>query len=164
MKSPLPSPGQIPPGRKTVYYVGMALSIVGLLMFLSTFVSGLAHFGDFHHFAEHTRSMGLRAFGGIILLMIGGVVMRIGAQGAFGAGMLLDPERAGRELEPWARMSGRLNDAAFSEMSTVRETIGDALGGRREPEPAPEIKIRCRSCQALNDEQARFCDQCGAAL
>jgi hypothetical protein len=25
-------------------------------------------------------------------------------------------------------------------------------------------KVRCRSCRALNDEAARFCDQCGATM
>lgn len=28
----------------------------------------------------------------------------------------------------------------------------------------PQIQIRCRSCRALNDETARFCNWCGAAL
>lgn len=167
MKPPFPSPRQLPPGRKMTYYVGMALSIIGLLMFLSTFFSFLIHFGDFSDFTGRARSNGFRAFGGILLMMAGGVVMRAGAQGPFGMGMLLDPERAERDLEPWARMSGRLQDAAFSEMTTVRETIAEAVGEHHEPEgtdPAPEIRVRCRSCQALNDEQARFCDQCGAKL
>lgn len=26
------------------------------------------------------------------------------------------------------------------------------------------IKVRCRSCRSLNDETAKFCDQCGAAI
>lgn len=26
------------------------------------------------------------------------------------------------------------------------------------------VKVRCRSCQSLNDEAAKFCDQCGAAI
>jgi hypothetical protein len=26
------------------------------------------------------------------------------------------------------------------------------------------IRVRCRSCQSLNDEQAKFCGQCGAGL
>jgi hypothetical protein len=63
-------------------------------------------------------------------------------------------------------MSGRLQDAAFSEMHTLRETIA-GVGARPEsdPEPeAPEVKVRCRNCQALNDEDARFCGQCGASL
>lgn len=27
---------------------------------------------------------------------------------------------------------------------------------------APAVKVRCRSCQALEDETAKFCSQCGA--
>jgi ribosomal protein L40E len=30
--------------------------------------------------------------------------------------------------------------------------------------PPPQIKVRCRRCQALNDEAAKFCNQCGAAI
>jgi hypothetical protein len=26
------------------------------------------------------------------------------------------------------------------------------------------VKVRCRSCQSLNDETAKFCGQCGAAI
>ena len=30
--------------------------------------------------------------------------------------------------------------------------------------PPPVVKVRCRRCQALNDEAARFCNQCAASL
>jgi hypothetical protein len=29
---------------------------------------------------------------------------------------------------------------------------------------APLVKIRCPKCRALNDESAKFCNQCGAAI
>lgn len=164
MKLPFPGPRSIPPGRKAVYSLGMATSVVGLLMFLSTFISFASNFGDFGDFVGHSRSMMLRAFGGFVLMIVGVLVMGVGARGAFGSGMLLDPERAERDLEPWARMSGRLNDAAFSEMHAVRETIAEAVGGRRDAEPTTVAKVRCRSCQALCEEDARFCGRCGAKL
>jgi rRNA maturation endonuclease Nob1 len=30
--------------------------------------------------------------------------------------------------------------------------------------PVPQIKLRCQKCQALNDEHAKFCNQCGSAI
>jgi hypothetical protein len=32
------------------------------------------------------------------------------------------------------------------------------------PGAAPQSKVRCHKCQALNDEHAKFCNQCGAAV
>ncbi len=33
-----------------------------------------------------------------------------------------------------------------------------------QPRERQVVKVRCRSCQALNDEAAKFCDQCGAGI
>ena len=54
---------QIPPERKTLYYIGMGVALLGILMFLSTFVTFLMHFGDFSNFHARARSDGFRAFG-----------------------------------------------------------------------------------------------------
>jgi hypothetical protein len=32
------------------------------------------------------------------------------------------------------------------------------------PKPGEVVRVRCRSCAALNDESAKFCNQCGNAL
>ena len=34
------------------------------------------------------------------------------------------------------------------------------LGGKSEE----VVKVRCRKCKTLNDENAKFCDECGEAL
>ena len=160
MKPPL-SLNSIPPERRTIYTVGLAMSGVGLLMFLSTFLTFAMHFGDFDNFQANARSDFTRAFGGMFLMIAGGAVAGVGARGVAGSGLVLDPERARQDLEPYARVSGQLSDAAFSEMHTVREALG-GIGGREPAEPT--VKVRCRSCQALNDEHAKFCNQCGAAV
>jgi hypothetical protein len=160
MKTPF-NPRSIPPERKAIYTVGLVMSGVGLLMFLSTFLTFAMHFGDFDNFQANARSDMVRAFGGMVLLILGGVVASIGARGVAGSGLMLDPERAREELEPYARVSGQLSDAAFSEMHTVREVLA-GIGGHDRAEPS--VKVRCRGCQALNDERAKFCDQCGATV
>ena len=41
---------QISEGRKTVYYAGIVLTVIGGLMFASVFVTAVLHFGDFADF------------------------------------------------------------------------------------------------------------------
>jgi hypothetical protein len=36
--------------------------------------------------------------------------------------------------------------------------FGDNLPSR------PRVKIRCKSCEGLNEETAKFCNQCGAPI
>jgi rRNA maturation endonuclease Nob1 len=49
--------------------------------------------------------------------------------------------------------------------------IGDALDeagigvGAREPQPVERVvMIRCTTCQTLNDDGSKFCQECGAKL
>lgn len=149
---------QIPPERKSLYYLGMILSGVGLLLFLSTFVTFMANFGNFDNFEARARSEGFRALGGMILLMIGGFLMNVGAKGWAGSGIVLDPEKGRKDMEPWSRMGGGMVQDALSEVEVVKK-IGDRFEA-----PKPQVKVRCQKCQTLNDETAKFCNQCGAAI
>jgi hypothetical protein len=52
-------------------------------------------------------------------------------------------------------------------LTGVSETFVRAWADRRpaeHPKPGEVIRVRCRGCAALNDESARFCNQCGNAL
>ena len=149
---------QIPPERKALYYGGMALTGIGLLLFLSTFVTFMANFGNFDNFDAQARSEGFRAFGGMVLMMIGGFMMNVGAKGWAGSGIVLDPEKGRKDVEPWSRMGGGMVQDALSEVEVVKK-IGDRLDA-----PDPQVKVRCQKCQSLNDETAKFCNQCGAAI
>jgi hypothetical protein len=149
---------QIPPGRKGLYYVGIALVCVGLLLFLSTFVTFIAHFGNFDDFVDRAKSEGFRAFGGMFLMIIGGIMSNVGAKGWAGSGFLLDPEKARKDVEPWSRMGGGVIQDALSEVGVVKK-LEDRLDS-----PEPQVKVRCGKCQALNDETAKFCSQCGAVI
>ncbi|WP_339749856.1 zinc-ribbon domain-containing protein [uncultured Rubinisphaera sp.] len=146
-------PRHISDERKTAYYVGMGLQILGALLFASTFVTFLIHFGDFTDFEARARSDGFRAFGGMSLLIIGSIVRGIGARGLAGSGVLLDPEKARDELEPYSRMAGGMAKDALEEANIN-------LGG----EPTKVIMVKCRSCGRLNQESAKFCQECGAKL
>jgi hypothetical protein len=149
---------QIPPERKALYYGGMVLMGIGLLLFLSVFVTFLANFGNFDNFEGRAKSEGFRAIGGIVLMMIGGFVMKVGAKGWAGSGLVFDPEKGRKDVEPWSRMGGGILNDALSEVEVVKK-----IGDRLEPRES-QVKIRCRKCQALNDETAKFCSQCGSAI
>ena len=96
----------ISPERQSLYYFGMILAGIGFLLFLSTFLSFISHFGDFTDFDGQAKSGGMRAFGGVICIGIGQFIMRLGRSGVAGSGLKLDPQEARRDLEPWSRMSG----------------------------------------------------------
>ena len=102
-------------GRKTAYYIGMVIMIIGFLSFGSVFVSAISNTGNFDNFQQRSKSMGTRAFGGIVLIAIGGVIMGIGAKGAAGSGLILDPKKAREDLEPYTRMAGGMVKDALDE-------------------------------------------------
>lgn len=102
-------------GRKAAYYLGMILMAAGFISFFSVFVTGAMNFGDFSNFEETSRSGFMRAVIGMGLIIGGGILRGIGARGLAGSGMVLDPQRARRDVEPWARMGGGLLKDALEE-------------------------------------------------
>jgi hypothetical protein len=142
----------VPQHRKTLYYVGVAVSVLGLLLFLSTFVTFCTHFGEFSGFEQRAKEVMGTAIAGVVLLVAGTWLVRLGRSGLAGAGVVLDPEQAREDLEPWSRMAGGM--------------VGDALdeAGLKVERGAPAIKVRCGQCKALNDEHDRYCGQCGQPL
>lgn len=149
----MPAPRHdISEARKTTYYFGLTLTVLGALLFGSVFVSFAIHFGEFDPNPGFGQSFVARGFGGMVLMIVGGLVSSIGSRGAAGSGIVLDPRKAREDLEPWSRMAGGM--------------VGDALSetGLGKSETAEQIKIRCLKCRALNDEPAKFCQQCGSPL
>ena len=65
-------------------------------------------------------------------------------------------------------MAGGMADDSLQEIGLARkaEKWLDSASNQSPTAsvPAEVVKVRCRACKALNDEQAKFCDQCGAAL
>ena len=146
---------KISPERTTVYYVGMAMSILGVLLFFSVFVSGALAFSGR---SGDISSCPIRAVIGMGMMIAGGFLTKIGAQGLAGSGIVLDPDKTREDLEPWNRMAGGMVNDVISEVDVVKK-LEDHL-----ETPPPEVKVRCRNCRALNDETAKFCNQCGSQL
>ena len=139
--------------RKTAFYIGTALMVLGALLFASTFISFLANFGGSPSAGSTMESGMLRAFIGIALLAVGGMVRGIGARGLAGSGAILNPKRARRDLEPYSRMAGGMLEDALDEADVK-------LGG----EPEQVVMLRCPACRTLNEEGSKFCQECGGAL
>jgi hypothetical protein len=117
---------QISEGRKTTYYVGMILIIVGLLTFCSNFVYIAMGMSSAHYFfgngsfevsdpGDSAVAFVLRALGGMAMFVLGGVLMGIGRAGLAGSGVVLDPEQAREDVEPWARAAGGVFKDALDE-------------------------------------------------
>lgn len=149
----------IPQNRKTLYYIGMGISLVGFLLFLSTFFSFAGNFGNFDDFAGRGQSMMFRAIGGMVLIMAGAVMMNVGRRGWAGSGIVLDPHQARQEMKPWNRMAGGMAQDALGEIDVVNK-----LAKKLDEPNSPHVKVRCQKCQALNDDIDKFCGQCGAAI
>jgi hypothetical protein len=118
----------ITPGRKNLFRAGQIIAVLGLLSFLSVFVSAAMSFGPGSG-STNVQSMAIRAVGGMIAMITGGVLCTIGAAGIAGSMLNLDPEQARQDLEPWARMSGGLKKAELDEMGLDVTKIAGALAG-----------------------------------
>ena len=139
--------------RKTAYYLGAVLMVIGGLLFASVFITGAMHFGDFSNFESDAKSSMFRAIAGMGLLMVGGFIRGIGARGLAGSGVVLDPDKAREELEPYSRMAGGMVKDALEEAKID-------LGGK----PEKVIMIKCQDCGKLNGEDSKFCQECGKKL
>jgi hypothetical protein len=146
----------VSPGRRSAYYAGMVLIVLGFLLFLSNFFNtGVsAPAPGQPSFSPSMGGILSRALGGMALIVIGSFLMRAGKAGLAGSGILLDPRRARQDLEPFSRQAGgmlhdALDEAGLSPSRTDQVTV---------------VKVRCRACTHLNPDNAKFCSHCGQAL
>jgi hypothetical protein len=141
--------------RKITYYIGMGMIIVGFLLFMSVFLS-VASFMDNTSFTSSGPSF-KNAIIGMILMISGTFVSNIGAKGAAGSGLVLDPDKAREDLKPFNEAKGAMINDVISNI----DIVDDLVHTHTEKEV---IKIRCRSCGSLNDEDAKFCKNCGKEI
>lgn len=153
---------RLSPERQGAYYLGMGLSVIGFLVFISTFFTFVGRFSGgppgipFGH-PGGPGSFMARPLAGMGLLALGSLLMRLGSRGAAGSGLILDPEQAREDLEPYSRMAGGMLKDALEEAD---------FGVRRDDNDEAEtrVMVRCRECRTLNEEDAKFCKECGGEL
>ncbi len=141
-------------GRKNLYYLGIALMVLGFISFFSVFVNGFLAMND--PFPWGSGGPGFMVWGlvGFVLILAGALLRGVGARGLAGSGLKLDPQQAREELQPYTdALGGMVRDAADS----FKQEGGTA-------EEKTRVMVRCQACRALNDETDKFCGQCGQAL
>src|SRR6516162_1292933 len=101
----------------------MAFIAVGILVFVSNFFLGPEiggrndprpgdpNFWDraqqrHEEFGRGMQASMVRVLLGMGLMVVGGILMGVGARGAAGSGLVLDPGKARQDLEPWSRLGG----------------------------------------------------------
>jgi hypothetical protein len=145
---------QISKERQGIYYVGVGLFVLGGILFMSTFVTFALHFGDFSNFHENARSDALRSVLGMVFMIVGAGLAHIGSRGLAGSGVVLNPEEAREDLEPYARMAGGM----------LKDALDEAQVGVGSRSSEKTVMLKCRACGKLNNEDAKFCQECGIAM
>lgn len=57
-----------------------------------------------------------------------------------------------------------IKEAEFTELSIMNDVQAACAAASQPQSGGTAVKIRCRSCQALNDDSMKFCGQCGATI
>ncbi|HBN84077.1 MAG TPA: hypothetical protein DDZ89_09555 [Clostridiales bacterium] len=140
--------------RKVTYYIGIGMMVLGFILFISVFFFTATMMND--PFGSRLPPFG-NAVVGMVLLIAGALVKNIGARGTAGSGLLLDPEKAREDLKPFNEAKGGMINDALSNIDVVNK-IAQSQQGKE------VIKIRCKSCGGLNDEDAKFCKGCGKPI
>lgn len=137
--------------QKTGFYLGTILLGLGVIMFSAPFV-------DVFFNGMTNREPGIPdsfkiALVGFVIVGLGQIFRVISARGLAGSGLLLAPKQARKDLEPYSRMAGGMVKDA------LEETGGLASGKIQE-----KVMIRCQACKKLNEEDSRFCQECGEPI
>jgi len=149
--------------RKFLYYGGYALTGIGVLGFLLNMIFSAGIPDDFDDIEGKMQRMMATALCMIVLLGIGVGMTRVGQRGLAGAGVILDPQRARSDLEPWSRMGGGALSDALDE-AKLGEQITKAIAAASGPDRTVVVKVRCPACGELDDEDAKFCSACSEPM
>ena len=141
--------------RKATYYVGIGMIGLGFILFISVFFSAASFMND--PFGGSRGPSFENPVIGMVLMIVGSIIMNIGAKGTAGSGLLLDPEKAREDLKPFNEAKGGMINDVISNIDVIDQITNS-------DEVREVIKIKCRSCGSLNDEDARFCKSCGKEL
>lgn len=134
--------------RTALLVIGGVLALIGIILFISAASTFAAPSGPFDFAAEQSRMFS--AFGtavvGMILLGAGGIAIRFGM------------------VRP---VTSYLASEASPAIERASEAVGAGLRegyGNRPLQGQTVVKVKCRNCGHLNDEDETFCGQCGKPL
>ena len=140
--------------RTTLRVVGVVLLLAGLV------IGGLGVRG----FIADAQSTNMDADFGPILMMAAGGFLCVFGLAALNAGTIGAQARyaAGETMPTLKQSAAYLSDG--EGIMGVGRTVDDATHGTDGARRAATTGPFCRSCGVRNDEDARFCDGCGASM
>ncbi|MFK7799822.1 MAG: hypothetical protein AB8E82_20370 [Aureispira sp.] len=145
--------------RKKKYKAGSVLMFLGGLLFLSYFLDviffNIFSIRDARSAFNEVRNMWLRAFIGVILLILGGMKKARARTGLMKPNTNMDLEQNMEERKHLRKLKGKQLNDTLSEINLSKHLGIDV---------APVIKIRCQDCRHLNDEEDKFCGGCGQKI
>lgn len=102
-------------------------------------------------------------FVGMPLLGIGMSICKFAYMGAVTRYMAGEVAPVGKDVVNYMvdGTKGSIRDVAAAVAEGIHSA--DASEEEFDDEP-PQVKVRCQKCRALNDETAKFCNQCGAEI
>jgi len=96
----------------------------------------------------------------MICIIVGSILRIVSAKGAAGSGLILDPEKSREDLKPFSSAQGRIINDVIENIDIVKN-----MGEKQNRNEVKEIiRVRCRNCEQLNDEDSRFCKTCGKEI
>jgi hypothetical protein len=149
--------------RKRLYDTGLVMMIIGGCLFALPFLAipivmiGGIRAGGPPRMAVIVPIAFLGAFIGFGLIAAGGIMRSIAARGKAGSGLVLDPQQARKDLEPWSRMAGGVVKDALEE--------ADIKPGETPNQEAQKVvMLQCTQCGKLNEADSKFCQECGRPM
>jgi len=139
--------------RRNTFYIGTGMLVLGISVLLVSMVLFVID-GDRRLIPDSPISLWwVTGVVGILVSGLGSTIRRFAARGVAGSGLILDLDRARKDLEPFSRMAGGMLKDALDE--------NDRIDGEKQER---KIMIKCRSCGGLSQEKAKYCYECGDRL
>ena len=133
-----------------VAVVGLIFAIVGIASFFSAFGGS----GPPRHF--------WCAFIGLPLLGIGIALTKFGYMGKVARYVAGEIAPVGKDTFNY--MADGTKDGVKTLATAVGQGLGAGMAGAAAAAGSQQTKIRCHKCNALLEEEAKFCSKCGAPL
>ena len=136
--------------RNLLYFAGIGLAAFGILLVILAVAGSVLRGGA----AAGLTTLVWRAAGGMSLTAIGLAVLTIGSRGTPGSAIDMQAEFTD---DPRSRRPAA-DEVADPFAGTLSGESATAV--QEHPATDPETLV-CHWCHAANDDEARYCDQCG---
>lgn len=157
-------------GRSIVYYLGILVGVVGVIVFFSCFLEPMQMtMGSVTDFSQPMGGLEdifggflTRGILGIILIGAGSFLMHISRSKGAGSGVIPEGSRVRGDFELSSQTRGKMINDTLDQIEDVNAITREV--SRPDLNEISMIKVSCQQCHSLNDESAKFCIECGNSL